>query len=275
MRPDFAARVARARASLPQGYAPRRAAVLGSGLSSLADGLGLKALPFKDIEGFPLPSVAGHAGILYLGQDYAIMAGRFHYYEGWEGDEVVLPIFLLAALGVEELILTNAAGAVNLGYKPGDLVLINDHINLLGRQPFIGPNPQGADGVDLGPRFFDMGKVYAPGLRAKAQAVAQARLGHGLDEGVYAAMSGPAYETPAEIRMLRALGADLVGMSTVPEAIAGAYLGLKVLGLSCVTNMAAGILDSPLDHQEVIAAGKSAQGALAALLLPLLRGETC
>jgi purine-nucleoside phosphorylase len=176
------------------------------------------------------------------------MAGRIHYYEGHPVQDVVLPIFLLHRLGVRTLVVTNAAGGVNRAYSVGELVLIRDHINLMGVNPLRGPNP------GQGPRFPDMSTAYDPGLRDLARAVSDVK----LKEGVYAAFPGPSYETPAEIRMLAVIGADLVGMSTVPEVIAASYLGMRVLGISCVTNMAAGILPQPLDHAEVLQAGKEA-----------------
>jgi purine-nucleoside phosphorylase len=271
MNTDFHARVRAAAASLPRGYKPRTAVILGSGLSGVGEGLGLEGIPFSKIEGFPQPGVQGHAGILYLGKDSAVMAGRFHYYEGRPMDEVVMPVFLLRELGVERLVLTNAAGAVNPGYRPGDLVLIKDHLNLMGTNPFIGPNPKDASGAELGPRFFDMSRAWPAALRDIAQAAAALALGVKLEEGVYAAMSGPSYETPAEVRMLRTLGADLVGMSTVPEALAASYLGMGCLGVSCVTNMASGILDAPLCHAEVMETGKRVEAGLKALVALLLK----
>lgn len=270
MRSDIRERVRKAAASLPAGYRPRKAVILGSGLSGVGAGLDLEPVPFGRIEGFPLPGVQGHAGILYLGKDRAVMAGRFHYYEGRPMDDVVLPVFLLRELGVERLALTNASGAVNESYRPGQLVLIKDHLNLMGANPFIGPNPEGPDGKPLGPRFFDMSRAWPVALRDIAQQAAGAALGERMAEGVYAALSGPSYETPAEIRMLRTLGADLVGMSTVPEALAASYLGVSCLGVSCVTNMAAGILDKALDHAEVIETGKRVEERLKALVAALL-----
>ena len=277
MNEDFAQRVETAYESLPKGGAPSVAVVLGSGLSGVADGLGMEAVPFWAISGFPETTVAGHAGTLFLSGRAAVMAGRFHYYEGHSMDDVVLPIFLLARMGVKRLVLTNAAGGVNQSYAPGDLVLIKDHLNLMGTNPFIGPNParagaQGASprgarkkaepGEPMGPRFFDLSAAWSPALREIGQACAKNVLGRSLSEGVYAAMSGPSYETPAEIRMLRTLGADLVGMSTVPEALAARYLGMELLGISCVTNMAAGILDGPLDHAEVVETGKRVESSV-------------
>jgi purine-nucleoside phosphorylase len=256
MQKDFNSRLDRAYASLPHGRTPKVGVILGSGLSGVAQGDDYQEVPYGNIDGFPLPGVAGHAGVLYLSDKAIIMAGRFHLYEGRSFDDIVLPIFLLKKMGITQLILTNAAGGVNTSYAPGDLVLINDHINLQGTNPFIGHNPTDNSGHELGPRFFDQSDSWTPALRAAAQGVANKLFGRKLHEGVYAALAGPAYETPAEIRMLRTMGADLVGMSTVPEALAARYLGLKLLGISCVTNMAAGILPQPLSHTEVMATGK-------------------
>lgn len=198
------------------------------------------------------------------------MAGRFHYYEGHPMDDVVLPIFMLHEIGVKTIVLTNAAGAVNLAYKPGDLVLIKDHINLMGVNPFIGPNPSRPDGSPFGERFFDMGDVYTASLRESVRELAKEKLGRDLAEGVYAAFSGPSYETPAEVRMARTLGADLVGMSTVPEAIAARQLGMRVVGLSCVTNMAAGVTGQALSHAEVVEVGGRVEAELKSLVLALV-----
>jgi purine-nucleoside phosphorylase len=266
MRAGFADRVARAAASIPGTFHPRTAIVLGSGLSGIVEGLGYREIPYSDIAEFPKPTVQGHRGTLCLSPDAAILAGRFHFYEGHSMDDVVLPIFFLKALGVENLILTNAAGGINPKYVPGDLVLIQDHINLMGANPFIGPNPTGGNGKPLGERFFDMSEVYSGELRALAWSCADKP----LKEGVYAALTGPSYETPSEIRMLKAMGADLVGMSTVPEATAARYLGMRVLGISCVTNMAAGISRSPLSHAEVVEVGKRVESELKTLLFKVL-----
>ncbi|MBN1243893.1 MAG: purine-nucleoside phosphorylase [Spirochaetales bacterium] len=266
MKSDFGERVKRAAASIPAGFKPETAVILGSGLSGIVEGLGYREIPFGEIAEFPKPTVQGHKGVLCLSGKNAIMAGRFHYYEGHPMDDVVLPIFALKALGVKNLILTNAAGAVNESYAPGDLVLIRDHLNLMGTNAFIGPNPADSDGKPFGPRFFDMSSVYDQGLRA----VAASKAKRPLKEGVYAALTGPAYETPAEIRMVRAIGGDLVGMSTVPEATAARYLGMRVLGISCVTNMAAGISSAPLDHAEVVEVGKRVESELKALVMDLL-----
>lgn len=227
---------------------PRIGVVLGSGLGEFASRVKGDEVPFHALPGFPVPTVPGHSGKFIVGDSAVIMAGRVHYYEGHPMHDVVLPIFLLHRLGVRTLVLTNAAGGVNRSFKVGDLVLIRDHVNLMGANPLRGPNP------GQGPRFPDMTRTYTPGLRELARSVSEVS----LQEGVYAAFHGPSYETPAEIRMAEAIGADLVGMSTVPEAIAASYLGMRLLGISCVTNMAAGILPAPLDHAEVIRAGREA-----------------
>jgi len=227
---------------------PRIGVVLGSGLGEFADRVSGDEVPFHLLPGFPVPTVAGHAGRFRVGDSTVVMAGRVHYYEGHPIQDVVLPIFLLHRLGVRTLIVTNAAGAVNRSYRVGDLVLIRDHLNLQGVNPLRGPNPGD------GPRFPDMSAAYDPTLRDLARSVSETT----LNEGVYAAFPGPSYETPAEIRMLSIIGADLVGMSTVPEVTAASYLGMRVLGISCVTNMAAGVLPQPLSHAEVIKAGKEA-----------------
>jgi purine-nucleoside phosphorylase len=234
--------------SAHHGSSPSIGVILGSGLGEFARKAAGAELEFSKIPGFPRPTVAGHSGLIKLGASVAVMAGRVHYYEGHPIEDVVLPVFLLHRFGVRTLIVTNAAGGVNREFTPGDLVLIRDHVNLMGVNPLRGPNP------DLGPRFPDMSSTYTPDLRGMVRALSP----RPLREGVYAAFSGPSYETPAEIRMLAAIGVDLVGMSTVPEVIAAAYLGMRVLGISCVTNMAAGILPQPLDHAEVIARGNEA-----------------
>jgi purine-nucleoside phosphorylase len=236
--------------------------VLGSGLGGFAETVSGDKVPFHSIPGLPKPTVQGHSGLFTVGDEVVVMAGRIHYYEGHSMDDVVLPTFLLSRLGVRTLVVTNAAGGVNRSYSAGELVLIKDHVNFQGTNPLRGPNP------DLGPRFPDMSAVYSPELRDLARSVSRLP----LREGVYAAFSGPSYETPAEIRMLAAIGVDLVGMSTVPEVIAAGYLGMKVLGISCVTNMAAGILDQPLDHKEVIRAGREAAPRFEELLGRIVKG---
>ncbi len=273
MKAGFRARVERAVASarsrIPAGARPEVAVVLGSGLGDLVDRVEGATVPYGEIEGFPTPTVAGHRGLLRVGEvdgargrmGVAVLAGRFHFYEGREIDEVVLPVFLAAGLGARTLVVTNACGAVNTSYAPGDLVLIRDHINLMGTNPLIGPVDK-----DFGPRFPDMSEAYSRRLREVAH-----RAAPGLAEGVYAALSGPSYETPAEIRMLRTLGADLIGMSTVPEVIVARFLGMDVLGISCVTNMAAGVLEQPLSHAEVVETGARVAARFAQLVLGILR----
>lgn len=232
---------------------PRVGLVLGSGLGSFADSLEERvAIPYEKIPNFPLSTgVVGHAGELVLGSvgkmSVAVLSGRVHFYEGRSFWEVVFPARVLARLGVEAVILTNAAGGIRRSFKPGDLMLISDHINGFGSNPLIGPNEDA-----LGPRFPDMSAVYDPALRRIAKAEAR-KLRIPLREGVYAGLHGPSYETPAEIRAYARLGAHAVGMSTVPEAIALRHAGVRVLGISTITNMAAGILPKPLDHAEVLA----------------------
>ncbi len=222
---------------------PEIGLILGSGLGAFAEKAEGREIPYSQITGFPKTTVPGHKGALKIGKNIAILVGRFHYYEGYSMDDVVLPIFLLYNMGVRTLIITNAAGGVNRKYSPGDLVIIKDHINLMGANPLRGP-----DAPEPGTRFPDMSEAYTKSLRDLARKAG----GEQSDEGVYAGFIGPSYETPAEVRMAEILGADLVGMSTVPEVIAANFLGMKVLGISCVTNMAAGILDAPLSHKEVM-----------------------
>ncbi len=247
--------------------------VLGSGLGAFADTLEHRTeTPYSQIPGWPVSTAMGHAGKLVKGRigdtDVLVMAGRAHLYEGYTAQQAAFGIRELARRGVRSLVLTNAAGGINLAYHPGQLVLISDHINLLGANPLTGPNDD-----SLGPRFPDMSEAYCREYREIAKE-AGAGLGITLEEGVYAAVPGPSYETPAEIRYLRTIGADLVGMSTVPETIAANHLGLKVLGISCVTNMAAGVLPKKLVHDEVIETGERVRDTLIALLravLPRLR----
>jgi len=239
-------------------HTPKVGLILGSGLSGVAEQLPGTEVAFSKIEGFPNPTVSGHRGILKVSDATAVLAGRFHYYEGHIMDNVVLPVFLLRSLGVQTLIVTNASGGINRDYAPGDLVLICDHINLMGTNPLIGANDE-----DLGPRFPDMTDAYSSHLRALVRKMSRKN----LREGVYAAVAGPSYETPSEVKMLRGLGADMVGMSTVPEVISARYLGMSVVGISCITNMAAGVLDSPLDHSEVIATGKRVESEMTSLVL--------
>ena len=244
---------------------PRLAVVLGSGLAGFLSSVeNSQEIPYPEIPDWPASTVPGHPGKLVFGSlgpiPVAILAGRSHLYEGHDAKRVTLGVRALAALGVKTLILTNAAGAIREDFTPGSLVALSDHVNLQGTNPLIGPNDD-----SLGPRFPDMTDVYSPRLRALARNAA-AQLGFPLREGVYAAMLGPSYETPAEIRFLRAIGCDLVGMSTVPEAIAARHLGLELLAISCVTNGAAGVKPGAIHHAEVLERGNAAAGRLADLL---------
>lgn len=244
---------------------PKIALVLGSGLGAFADGIKDAAkVPYEEIPYFPRVSAIGHAGKLVLGHvgdvPVAAMQGRVHYYEGLPLRDVIFPMRVFHLLGVKAAILTNAAGGINTSYKQGALVVLSDHINLQGSNPLIGPNDE-----RFGQRFPDTTRVYWKAYRQAALEEAK-RLGINVAEGVYLAVTGPSYETPAEIRAFRTLGADLVGMSTVPEVIAAAHMGIRVLAISCVTNMAAGVLDLPLNHHEVLETGERVKGAFMALL---------
>ena len=224
--------------------------VLGSGLGDFADTLeNPQKIPYADIPDFPQPTVEGHCGAFVFGtkqgKSVVVLQGRLHYYEGFTQQEITLPIRVLAAIGVKTLVLTNAAGGVNLDYKPGTLMLISDHINFSGMNPLIGPNLE-----KFGPRFPDMSDLYTASLRSAIKEKA-AEADIPLEEGVYLMYSGPNYETPAEIRAFRILGADAVGMSTAPEALVAGHSGMDVVGVSCITNMAAGILPVKLSHAEV------------------------
>ena len=224
--------------------------VLGSGLGGYADTLeDAVRISYSEIPNFPVPTIPGHSGALVFGKkcgrEVVVLQGRIHYYEGLPQREITLPIRVLAALGVKTVVLTNACGGVNLNFKPGDLMLMSDHLNDSGANPLIGPNMD-----EFGPRFPDMSDLYTASLRTKIKEKAQ-KAGILLREGVYAMYSGPSFETPAEIRMFRFMGADTVGMSTVPEAIVAGHSGMQVVGVSCITNMAAGILPVKLTHEEV------------------------
>jgi purine-nucleoside phosphorylase len=243
---------------------PQVGIVLGSGLSGIGDAFPGTSIGYHEIPGFPQPTVAGHRGVLKVGPHAAVFLGRFHFYEG-NPMATVFPILLMKKWGVKTVVLTNAAGGVNPLYVPGQLVLISDHINFQGTNPFIGPHdPQ------WGSRFFDMTTTYTPALREKIQNLAKAQWGKPLDEGVYMAFTGPCYETPAEVRMAALLGASLVGMSTVPEAIAARSCGLDLAAISVCTNLAAGIGATELNHAEVVEYGKRAEGALLTLLTSLV-----
>jgi purine-nucleoside phosphorylase len=239
--------------------------VLGSGLGAFAAELdGRVEIPYDEIPGWPISTAVGHAGKLVLGTlggtPVAVLSGRAHLYEGYTMAQLTFGVRVLGGLGVRSMVFTNAAGGINLAYKQGALVLISDHINLQGMNPLLGPNDD-----SLGPRFPDMSEAYSKRYRAIAQESA-AELGIALADGVYAAMLGPSYETPAEIRFLRTIGADLVGMSTVPEVIAANHMGMRVLAVSCVTNMAAGILDRKISHEEVLETGRGVRDTLVKLL---------
>jgi len=244
---------------------PKIALVLGSGLGAFADDFSQAVkIPYAKIPGFPVSTAIGHAGKLVIGKVGGVavagMQGRVHFYEGYSMAEVAFPMRVLGRMGVKAVILTNAAGGINTEYKQGCLVVIRDHINLHGTNPCTGPNDE-----RLGLRFFDMTTAYDRAYREIALQEGR-RLGMDIQQGVYCILNGPSYETPAEIRAMRALGADLAGMSTVPEVIAARHMGVKVLGISCVTNMAAGILDQPINHLEVLETGERVKGEFVALL---------
>jgi purine-nucleoside phosphorylase len=239
--------------------------VLGSGLSGIGDAFPGVSLHYADIPGFPRPTVAGHRGVLKVGPKAAVFLGRFHFYEGNPMTTVAFPILLMKKWGVKTVVLTNAAGGVNPNFVPGQLVLINDHINFQGTNPFMG-----AHDPQWGPRFFDMTTTYTRALRTKIQALSRVKFGKPLDEGIYMGFTGPCYETPAEVRMAAILGASLVGMSTVPEAIAARSCGLDLAAISVCTNLAAGIGSGELNHAEVVEYGKKAEGALQTLLTALV-----
>ena len=259
------------------------AVVLGSGLGAFAAELANPVkIPYEQIPGFARSTVEGHAGQLVLGEidgnAVAVQQGRFHYYEGYEIEQVMLPVRTFGLMGIKNLILTNAAGSLNTDMTPGSLMLITDHLNCLGVNPLRGPNDD-----RFGPRFPDMSEVYDREFQQianeEANAIARERFEKGQDEslvdfmnpGIYCALSGPTYETPAEIRMYRQLGADAVGMSTVPEAIAARHQGMSVLGISCITNLAAGMSDEPINHEEVMETGAKVAEVFKELLRRVIR----
>ena len=244
---------------------PRIGLVLGSGLGAFANDIESAArIEYRNIPNFPRSTAIGHAGRMVIGKvadvPVAIMQGRVHLYEGYTPREVIFPMRVLARMGIRAVVVTNAAGGINTNFKQGCLVVLRDHINLQGTNPLIGPNDE-----NFGVRFPDLTQVYWKPYQAAALQEGK-RLGIEIAEGVYAALTGPSYETPAEIRYLRAIGADLVGMSTVPEVIAAAHMGIRVLGISCVTNMAAGILDQPITTEEVMETGERVKADFVALL---------
>ena len=258
------ARFVRQGLALPQGESPV-AVVLGSGLGAFADALqGARALPFADLPGFPRATVQGHKGRLVYGTldgaPVLALQGRLHGYEGHDAATVAFPARVLGVLGARALVVTNAAGGANPSFAPGDLMRITDHINLTGRNPLIGPNEDA-----LGPRFPDLSHAYDARLAAALEDAARVT-SQGLRSGIYLQMNGPSYETPAEVRMARALGADAVGMSTVPEVIVAAHQGLPVCGISCITNLAAGISPTPLTHEEVMEVARAVEGKFLDLL---------
>lgn len=251
-------------------FVPKAAVVLGSGLGDYAEGIRVECeVPYGEIEGFPVSTVPGHAGKFIFGWIDSVpvvcMKGRVHYYEGYNISDVVLPVRLMGLLGAEILFLTNAAGGVNAAFRPGDLMLIRDHIALFAPNPLIGPNIEA-----LGTRFPDMSAVYDPGLQDVIRKAADEN-GIPLREGVYAQLTGPSFESPADIRALRTLGADAVGMSTVVEAIAARHMGMRVCGISCISNLAAGMTAEPLSHQEVQEAADKAAPAFQKLVTESVR----
>jgi purine-nucleoside phosphorylase len=248
---------------------PEIAMILGSGLGALADELDEPtALPYSEIPHFPVSAVEGHAGELVFGElegtPVVVMSGRVHYYEGWDLDEVTFPVRTFGLMGIEQMIVTNSAGGANPDFTPGDLMLITDQINLTGVNPLRGENDE-----RFGPRFPDMSDAYAERLRAKAEQAAD-ELGIDLQHGYYAGLSGPTYETPAEIEMIQTLGGDAVGMSTVPEVIVANHMGMDCLGISCITNLAAGLQES-LDHEEVKETAGKARQKFASLVRTTVR----
>jgi|HubBroStandDraft_1064217.scaffolds.fasta_scaffold32813_2 purine-nucleoside phosphorylase len=254
---------------------PRVGVVLGSGLGAAAEVVADPIMvPYSEIPHFPRSTVEGHSGRMVAGKlggvEVVIMQGRVHFYEGYSPLEVTFPMRVLGALGVRAVVLTNAAGGIQAGYRVGQLVVLSDHINMMGWNPLNGPNePRYAFRPGAGLRFFDMTEAYSKPLRELAKAVAKEE-GFDPEEGVYLATPGPSFETPAEIRAFRALGATLVGMSTVPEAIVARHMGIEVLGISCVTNLAAGLGATQLSHQEVFETGRQVESRLAGLLMKLV-----
>ena len=244
---------------------PDAAIVLGSGLGDFADGLeNATSIEYSNLPNWPRSAIVGHAGRLVLGslrgKRVAVLSGRAHFYEGHDMRTVTFATRVMGVLGAPAIVLTNAAGGINLTFEPGTLMVIDDHINLMGTNPLVGANDD-----RFGPRFPDMSEVYSKSLRSVADQAARAQ-GHPVAHGVYVALHGPSYETPAEIRYLRRIGADAVGMSTAPEAIVARHMGMNVLGISCITNMAAGVLPQPLVHDEVMEVARRVRTRFSALL---------
>ena len=266
-RAEHATRIIRARISIE----PRIAIILGSGLGGFADDFeDAVGIPYEEIPGFMRSTAQGHAGRLVVGKVDSVplvaMQGRVHYYEGYSLEEITFPVRTFKLLGIKTLILTNAAGGINVQLTQGGLMVLTDHLNLMGDNPLRGPNDE-----RFGPRFPDMSSVYSPELQELVIEEAKT-IGVEVRRGIYGALSGPSYETPAEIHLLRNLGADAVGMSTVPEAIVARHMGLEVLGISCITNMAAGISDEPINHEEVMATGDRVRGTFTELLRRVVAG---
>lgn len=250
-------------------FRPEVGIILGSGLGELADEFCKTAIDYKDIPGFEASTVSGHKGRLVFaeinGKNVVMMQGRFHFYEGHSIQKVVFPVKVMKMLGVETLIITNAAGGVNASFNPSDLMIITDHINYMGANPLIGANDD-----SMGERFPDMSEVYTPELVELVKKIGQ-DIGVELQEGVYMALTGPSYETPAEVKMARIIGADAVGMSTVPEAIIAAWAGMKVIGLSCICNSAAGVSTVGLSHEDVIKAANKAKDKFKRLVKEVIK----
>lgn len=260
-RAEHAARIIRARVNLQ----PRIGVVLGSGLGTFADNFEeAVTVPYQDIPGFGRSTAVGHAGQLVIGKIDQVpllaMKGRLHHYEGYSFEEVTFPLRTLKLLGLKTIILTNASGGVNVQFNPGTLMVITDHLNLMGNNPLIGANDD-----RFGPRFPDMSAVYSPALQEIVMEEAK-EMGVDIRRGVYAALTGPSYETPAEIHLMRNCGADAVGMSTVPEAIVARHMDMEVLGISCITNLAAGVTDEPISHEDVMATGDRVSATFTQLL---------
>ena len=250
-------------------YTPEVAVILGSGLGGLADKIENPVyINYSEIEGFPVSTAPGHKGRFVFGElggkKIVCMQGRFHFYEGYSMQQIVLPVRVMNKLGAKLLVVTNAAGGVNLGFVPGDIMLITDHINMMGTNPLIGKNDD-----TLGVRFPDMSFAYSPDMRALCEKCAE-KSGVDIKKGVYLALTGPSYETPAEIRAFRSLGADAVGMSTVPEIIAASHMRMKIVAFSLITNMAAGILEQPLTEEEVLETGAKKGAEMQKLIIEII-----
>ena len=250
-------------------FKPETGIILGSGLGALPDEYNCIKIPYSDIPNFQKPSVEGHIGQLCFckaeGKNIVMMQGRYHYYEGYSMEQITYPVKILKLLGIKNLIITNASGTVNPDFETGDIMIIRDHINLMGTNPLIGKN-----NPELGERFPDMSDIYKCNLREKVYAAAKVQ-GINLKEGVYLAMPGPSYETPAEVKMARILGADAIGMSTVPEAIVANYCGINVIGISCITNFAAGVSGKKLTHREVVETADKIKTKFITLIKTIIR----